>query len=35
MKNRLPDSGEKYMIVGGRRLYGELQVMSAKNSILP
>ena len=35
MKNRLPDSGAKYMIVGGRRLYGELQVMSAKNSILP
>lgn len=35
MKNRLPDSGAKYMIVGGRRLYGKLQVMSAKNSILP
>ena len=37
MRNHIPSGGtnEKYIINGGKRLYGEVRIMSAKNSLLP
>ena len=37
MRNRIPsgETNEKYIISGGRKLNGEVRIMSAKNSLLP
>ena len=35
MKNRALSGAEKYIVTGGARLYGEIEVSSAKNSVLP